>query len=702
MSYYDNQESVANIYVGLVERGWNCFGYKADESDSMTDYWSPARWEGIAEKNGFVLLIDVYSTSQSGSKITKKGYTPDWSKIEKLQATINDKAASENEKLSSQKIINNMMIKETESTIVVAEYPTFKNANPKGCNWHIEKDGNIIAKGKGAFQCDGYLFSTYKDETMEKVNAFIDKIESKIKGTEQLEAVQQKVVKTVTKPIEVTDRNYIQEGDILTFEYHGHYWIVNSVNEKTFHYEILGSEKRGYQRTKNGKRYYDYMTKFEKNLENGKIKIYELKEVEEVTYKTVYKKVNRKGQEENLLSGEVVETVQTEAPKKAAKTVKENKQTTIIKDESIQVELKLNDKLNGIELYFTGKPSEGTRELLKENGFRWSKYNKCWYAKQSDKTILFAESLVSAYNDTITEEPETVEEVTETHKTAKEEQTEVNNDITETTPVNEQILVNDSDLVGRKIFGQWGVMAGWNNGTITGETIYNEVVIKWEDGHEEYFNIKDLIFVHENTSLDPVGVYLMPLETPTNDITEQTDNNSTIENDLYNNEVVETPKGYYCHFKAWYNEPESITEQLENYNIPFYEVGEKFIFEGINLHQLEIVQMINKENGSILFDDSYSYNEIKQKETIQPEEPKKMGKVLDFNSKFKQRQEKQEVNKMTDHFIENILPYLNTDELTELQAAYTSKDEKEVDNIWQKLILVTAVRRAKDEILKQN
>jgi hypothetical protein len=608
MSYYDNQESVANIYVGLVERGWNCFGYKADESDSMTDYWSPARWEGIAEKNGFVLLIDVYSTSQSGSKITKKGYTPDWSKIEKLQATINDKAASENEKLSSQKIIDNMMVKENESTIVVAEYPTFKNANPKGCNWHIEKDGNIIAKGKGAFQCDGYLFSTYKDETMKKVNSFIDKIETKIKGTEQLEAVQQKVIKTVTKPIEVTDRNYIKEGDILTFEYHGHYWIVNSVNEKTFHYEILGSEKRGYQRTKNGKRYYDYMSKFKMNLENGKIKIYELKEVEEVTYKTVYKKVNRKGQEENLLSGEVVETVQTEAPK-AAKTVKENKQTTITKDESIQVELKLNDKLNGIELFFTGKPSEGTRELLKENGFRWSKYNKCWYSKQSDKTILFAESLVSAYNDTITEESETVEEVTEKHITAVEEANQVTEPITAEQPTNEP---------------------------------------------EQQIN-------------------------------------------PYNNECVITHNGYYCHFKAWDFEPDQITELLNNHDIPFYEAGEKFFFESITELQFELVQMINKENGSILWDDSINYEEPKQ-----PEQNQQHNNVIDFNSRLKQRQEKKETENMTTHFIDNILPYLDQSELIELQKAYNSNDKTELDAYWNKLMLITAVRRAKNEMLKEN
>jgi hypothetical protein len=621
MSYYDNQESVANIYVGLVERGWNCFGYKADESDSMTDYWSPARWEGIAEKNGFVLLVDVYSTSQSGYKVTKKGYTPDYSKIAKLQATIDDKASSQNEKEMSQKIIDNMMAKQEESTIVVSEYPTFKNVNPKGCNWHIEKDGNIIAKGKGAFQCDGYLFGDYRQETMKKVFAFIDKIETKILGSEQLQAVQEKVVKTVIKPVEVTDRTYIQVGDILTFEYHGHFWFVNSVSEKTFHYELLGSEKRGYQKTKNGKRYYDYMTNFNKGLENGKIKIYELKEVEEVTYKTVYKTVKRQGQKENLLTGEVVETVQTEAPKK--ETVKENKQTTIVKDESIQVEMKLNDKLNGIELYFTGKPSEGTRELLKENGFRWSKYNKCWYSKQSDKSMLFAESLVSAYNDNITDKPETIEDITEQ-------------------PCNS----NES------------------------------------------------------------------LETPVNDITEQeeqTEVNNTIteeqstteQQNPYNSECVITPNGYYCYFKAWEFEPEQITELLQGSNIPFTESGEKFFFQGITVIQFKLVQMINKENGSILWDDSNSYEETTNNETITAKENKN-GKVLDFSSRFKAKQEKKEMESMTNHFIDNVLPFLNNDELIELQKAYNSKNTSELDSLWQRLMMITAVRRVKHDMLKEN
>lgn len=55
----------------------------------------------------------------------------------------------------------------------------------------------------------------------------------------------------------------------------------------------------------------------------------------------------------------------------------------------------LNQEKNGIEIYFDGKPSEDIRNNLKAHGFRWAKYNKCWYAKQSEETINFANSFKS-------------------------------------------------------------------------------------------------------------------------------------------------------------------------------------------------------------------------------------------------------------------------------------------------------------------
>ncbi len=40
---------------------------------------------------------------------------------------------------------------------------------------------------------------------------------------------------------------------------------------------------------------------------------------------------------------------------------------------------KLNKSKGGIEIYFNSKPSTATLDHLKANGFRWGKFNKCWY-----------------------------------------------------------------------------------------------------------------------------------------------------------------------------------------------------------------------------------------------------------------------------------------------------------------------------------
>lgn len=53
----------------------------------------------------------------------------------------------------------------------------------------------------------------------------------------------------------------------------------------------------------------------------------------------------------------------------------------------------LNNELNGVELYFNGKPSQEVREEMKINGFRWNGKKVCWYAKQNNKTIALANKL---------------------------------------------------------------------------------------------------------------------------------------------------------------------------------------------------------------------------------------------------------------------------------------------------------------------
>jgi hypothetical protein len=84
---------------------------------------------------------------------------------------------------------------------------------------------------------------------------------------------------------------------------------------------------------------------------------------------------------------------------------KKQPETKVSESDQTQATYKLNEEKNGVEIYFDEKPSSEVLETLKAHGFRWSKYKKCWYAKQSDQTISLAEQLANNELDkTITNE----------------------------------------------------------------------------------------------------------------------------------------------------------------------------------------------------------------------------------------------------------------------------------------------------------
>ncbi|MCY8798243.1 LPD29 domain-containing protein [Bacillus inaquosorum] len=55
--------------------------------------------------------------------------------------------------------------------------------------------------------------------------------------------------------------------------------------------------------------------------------------------------------------------------------------------------LRINEELNGIELYFGSKPEEEVLTNLKSNGFRYSGFKKCWWNKRNEKSMQVANSL---------------------------------------------------------------------------------------------------------------------------------------------------------------------------------------------------------------------------------------------------------------------------------------------------------------------
>lgn len=83
------------------------------------------------------------------------------------------------------------------------------------------------------------------------------------------------------------------------------------------------------------------------------------------------------------------------------------KEITKMTEKVIQLEttdaitMKLNDEKNGVELYFNDIPSEEIRTQLKSNSFKWSRFNKCWYANQNERTLAVADRLSNRKIDAI-------------------------------------------------------------------------------------------------------------------------------------------------------------------------------------------------------------------------------------------------------------------------------------------------------------
>lgn len=180
-TYYDYQDVKVMIAHKLMKmKGWKVYGYRADESDSMTDYYSPASWGGVAEKNGYILCVNVYGAAepQEIRKYNYDGFTYDNSiteKIAKLEAMTVERGASEAEAESAKMMIARLRKKAEEATenrnkyVVVGMIPGHM-ANPPKMNWHIEKDGIIIAKGNGILKyakISNYYNYNHYSESME-------------------------------------------------------------------------------------------------------------------------------------------------------------------------------------------------------------------------------------------------------------------------------------------------------------------------------------------------------------------------------------------------------------------------------------------------------------------------------------------------------------------------------------------------------
>lgn len=180
-TYYQYQDVKVMIAHKLMSmEGWTVYGYHEDRSDSMTDYYDPASWDGIAEKSGYILCVDVCGSSEREE--IKKYTTPNAidhsisEKIAKLEEMTVKRGATAAEEATAKKRIEVLRAKLTEQEeqakkYIVTGYIPGHMANPPRMNWHIEKDGVIIAKGNGILKyaaVDQYYRYGHYGEAMRK------------------------------------------------------------------------------------------------------------------------------------------------------------------------------------------------------------------------------------------------------------------------------------------------------------------------------------------------------------------------------------------------------------------------------------------------------------------------------------------------------------------------------------------------------
>ena len=155
-NYYEYEDVKRAMVHRLFKMGWKVYGWSPDRSDAMTDYYDPEYWSGVAEKNGYILVVnDRFGQKEDRIYREHKTVVLDeeiLEKIQKLEKVTVGHGATESEENTAKKKIESLKAKANGGEKDVTEdvlYMPKHMANPARCSWHIEKDGVIVEKGTG-------------------------------------------------------------------------------------------------------------------------------------------------------------------------------------------------------------------------------------------------------------------------------------------------------------------------------------------------------------------------------------------------------------------------------------------------------------------------------------------------------------------------------------------------------------------------
>ncbi|MED3792364.1 hypothetical protein P4571_07905 [Niallia alba] len=329
--------------------------------------------------------------------------------------------------------------------------------------------------------------------------------------------------------------------------------------------------------------------------------------------------------EEEITQEEVSETIET------VETAQETNTT------DITLEVVMNDEKNGIELYFSSKPSQNVRRMLTDNGFRWSKRG-FWYARQSEERLSLVEGIQSILvetNQLVSNVIAETEELMQEEAALEDTYNTIEND-------NKTVVLKEIEFV-------WSESNDIEEGLKVTTFAEAETIIRNAAKHAPdngaYDKTKFNIVWSDGQN------YEGRFDIVRSDMFKATPLKSHIES--FVNDVIEDDG-------SWYSD-----ERKEDYK------------HFINTYPLE---------------DSI-------KPTNEPNSYSKESNVLDFTSKMKVKQEKEEASKMMDSFLTNILPNMTREEQLELMDAYKTGKEKDIETIFNKILLSVSIRQAKEDYL---
>lgn len=222
MHWTERRRARVNLALGLQAQGWTLYGFKEDRSDSMTDYYDPACWDGIAEKSGHVVVVDVKPSNETilkrsgGYETTKRvpgddcthcqgtGKEPDgWTYEEALASPQEFNLARTKRQTpgavplmphvvsplyfeyGAEKCVKCSGLGHTwKLEQVSVDWPEF-GPNPPHKLWHVEKDGRILDSGVGLRPCADWD----KERAQAAVERIVNRIENAVHGNPSVAAV---------------------------------------------------------------------------------------------------------------------------------------------------------------------------------------------------------------------------------------------------------------------------------------------------------------------------------------------------------------------------------------------------------------------------------------------------------------------------------------------------------------------------------